>query len=495
MINRGLVKNSQYFFNSETNKLEKKTDNVKTIESLSKQKKKQNQNIEDITSKANDTESKTINSITVITAEDNLIHNYFFDFDHSWDATNCLSTATIKMPKMGTENINYWSTYQGAVTVYGGHDFTFDKVNSNSHSSEQEAANSLSQYNDDSDIKPFFKGTVSRIKEYQTYIVLHLDSIGIRFKQKIPDEFRQSYINNQNVRDAFQAICEFLGVQYICPPQTIEETKTENEMLGGTNTDGTENDVTQQQNTEQQVSNIATSKAQDNAPPSNDNQQNLLSNDNSTGTEGNTDSNQENGQELTDNQEINAPMNGYSDVNFDANGAIVHNSAAIETSPDMAQILINMEENPLEKYLEDETGITEKVQKFLDGDMFEELHNNVMDYGAISIEPKSTTSTDISTTSTGGADTGDQSSTESSDESSGASSGGASSSSTGKTGVAGVWGKTAAGGYYLTQDAINKMSMAEAKRRYEYGKAHEPYYTKATMEKLFWRMMFGTKFY
>jgi len=64
----------------------------------------------------------------------------------------------------------------------------------------------------------------------------------------------------------------------------------------------------------------------------------------------------------------------------------------------MAETLAAMEENPLEKYLEDETGIVEKVQKFLDGEMFDELHNKVMNYDAITIEPKSTTTTEMTLT-------------------------------------------------------------------------------------------------
>ena len=61
----------------------------------------------------------------------------------------------------------------------------------------------------------------------------------------------------------------------------------------------------------------------------------------------------------------------------------------------MAKTLTAMDENPLEKYLEDETGIIESVQQLLNGEM---LHNKIMNYDAITIEPKSTTSTDMSTT-------------------------------------------------------------------------------------------------
>ena len=143
MINRGLSKTSAYVFNADTGMLEKK--DPQTIESLSKQLNQSINNLEDIP--ANKTEDiEPNNNIVVITADDNLIHNYFYDLDVSWDSSNCLSTAIIKMPKMNTENTNYWATYQGQLTIYIGHNFTFDYVNNNKFSNEQDAANSLSKY-------------------------------------------------------------------------------------------------------------------------------------------------------------------------------------------------------------------------------------------------------------------------------------------------------------------------------------------------------------
>ena len=391
MINRGVSKTSQYFFNSKTGMLEKVEKNVQTIESLS-QKANDINSLDDIAQQVNkQDDKKPINNITVITAEDNLIHNYFTSMDVSWDASNCLSTAIIKMPKMDTQNTNYWATYTGQLTIYAGYNFTFDYVNNNSHPTEADAANSLTKYWDNSHILPFFRGEISRIKEYDNDIVIYVDSIGIRFQQKIPDDFRQSYIYNQNVRDAFQAICEFLGVKYICPPKTAVDNGEETTDDKSTTTDGTENDVSQQQNKAKQMKQTAINKVNQSANSSS-NQTNTDSN-NQENTEEN---NQE--EELTDNTEIEAPQNGYGDINFDANGAITHGSTVIETSPDMAETLTAMDENPLEKYLEDETGIIESVQQLLNGEMFDELHNKIMNYDAITIEPKSTTSTDMSTT-------------------------------------------------------------------------------------------------
>lgn len=432
MINRGVSKTSQYFFNSKTGMLEKIDKNVQTIESLSKQ---AGLSLDDIGKKVNEnTSNKPINNITVITAEDNLIHNYFTSMDVSWDASNCLSTAIIKAPKMDTENTNYWTTYTGQLTIYAGYNFVFDYVNNNSNPTEQDAANSLVKYWDNSGIKPFFRGEISRVKEFNNDIVIYVDSIGIRFQQKMPDDFRQAYIYNQNVRDAFQAICEFLGVKYICPPKTATDDGEEVAEDEQASTDGTENDVSQQQNKTQQMQQTAINKvnqsnnSSNNQPSSDPNAQ--------TNTEGTEGEEGAEGEALTNNEEIEAPQNGYGDINFDANGAIVHGSKIIETSPDMAETLIAMEENPLEKYLEDETGIVESVQKLLDGEMFDELHNKVMDYGAITVEPKASSSSEMSTTGTG--TTGTTGDTNSNGSNGSGSNGSGSSSGSGGTTARGV---------------------------------------------------------
>lgn len=376
MINRGLNKTSQYIFNSTTGMLEKLENKSSTIESLSKQAKQQIHNLDDITSSVNQDQQQTpVNNIVVITSDDNLIHNYFYSLDVSWDASNCLSSAIIKMPKMNTENTNYWATYHGQLTIYLGYNFTFDYVNNTQYSNEQDAANSLAKYWDNSDIQPFFRGEISRIKEMDNDITIYVDSIGRRFQQKIPDEFRQAYIYNQNVRDAFQAICEFLGVKYICPPRTIIDNGETQSIENSENQSQDANDKLQQeQNMAQTAANIVQQAANQSNDENNENENN----------------------ELTNNQEIDAPQNGYGNINFDANGAIVHGSKVIETSPDMVQTLLTMDENPLEKYLVDETGIIEDVQALLDGDMFEELHNKVMNYNSITIPPKasSTSSTE-----------------------------------------------------------------------------------------------------
>ena len=512
MINRGLPKKSQYIFNAKTGKIEKKEKNVQTIESLSKQASKQANNLDEIGEEANKKNNgEPITQIVAITTEDNLVHNYFYDFEYSWDAANCLSPATIKMPKLNDENVNYWATYQGTVTIYGGYNLELDKVNdANKNNTEQDTANALAEFNVNSDIKPFFRGTVQRIKEHNTHIILYLDNIGVRFKQKIPDEFRQSYINNQNVRDAFQAICEFIGVEYICPPH-IETANTSE-----TGTNGSENDVSTQEDALKNAADTAKQMVEDAAKTASDqinnsnnqvNQQEILSNtqnttnqnsntptpnDSNSTADNTTDPNATNGAEnqpLTDNKEIDVQLNGFADINFDANGAIVHGSTAIETSPDMAETLVQLEENPLDKYLDDETGIVEKVQKFLDGDMFEELHNNVMDYGAITVQPKSTTTSNISSSNVGNTNTSDLSNQSNSNSNSNSNSDSSSNSSTHASNVplpSADAIRRHAGPKALSKAYINTMSPQQAKKTLLLHK-NTGQYTKDTLQKLLWR--------
>ena len=391
MINRNRTQ-SQYVFNSDTGMLEK----LETIETIPE-------------TANEDKEVEPTTSIVVITAEDNLIHNYFYSYETSWDATNCLQIATIQMPKVSQENVNYWANYTGQLTIYMGYNFTFDYVNQAIKGTEQDAANYITKYWDNAGIKPYFRGEVDKIKEHQTSITIYVKNIGARFQQKIPEDFRQSFIFNQPVRDSFQAMCEFLGVPFICPPQTMQDAEGEEQEVDETENDGTENDVGQQLSNAQALANKAKQKAKQRAQQQTQKAQQQATSSNSSSTDDSDTENEEENEEsegLEDN--ISEIINGFDDISFDANGAIVHGSTVIETSPDMAETLVALEEHPFEKYLEDETGIVEKVNKFLQGDMFEELHNNVMDYGAITIEPQSTSSSDIST------DTGENTNSDSS---------------------------------------------------------------------------------
>ena len=342
-------------------------------------------------------EQKPANNIIVLAKRDNITHNYFHYFELYWDARDCLSSIIIRMPKTDVDNTKYWINYTGDIVLYMG-----DKTPDEQITTDQNNKMSTTSYWDLQGQKPIFQGEVTRVKEMKNELEIHVDSIGVRFKQKIPEEFRQTYINGQNVRDAFQAICEFLGVKYICPPP---QEKTE------TTTDGTENNVNQMQQTAQQITD-SVAQAQQQADSQATEQQNTDTSDQTSDTN--------NSNVITDNPEVVAILNGYTDVCFDANGAIVHNSQVLETGIDITDTLLNLEEHPLDKYLPEEeyeegqsylndekSFVVRDIHKLLNGVFFDTVHNNVMNYGAITVEPASTTTSDMSSTPVAGDVNGD----------------------------------------------------------------------------------------
>ena len=393
MINRTKIKDSIYnILDEDPTKIQEyiDTEAEKTQEQKEKEKKKRNSisSITDVNLQENidSQEDNPYNKIVIHTEKDNLVHNYFHYFDMYWDAGDCMSGVILKLPKTDKDNTKYWITYTGDVVVYLG-----NEINTEMHKSTPESNNET--YFTLNTMKPIFKGEIGQIKEYNKELEIHIDSIGKRFKQKIPEEFRQSYINNQNVRDAFVAICQFLGVKYICPPGNLpaQDEQTENTDPQG---DGTENNVEDKKNQEQQ---LAQNAAQNVADTINNTSNNDTSNNNTQSNDTNNQNNQVQNQ-LNESTQQNDIQNGFSDISFDANGAIVHGSVGIETSPDMEDTLLALEEHPLDKYLEDTTFIATDVKRFLNGEMFETVHNSVMNYGSITIEPKSSPTSEMSNT-------------------------------------------------------------------------------------------------
>ena len=272
------------------------------------------------------------------------------------------------------------------------------------------------------------------------------------------------------------------------PPRTItdengEETTDENE------TDGTENSAGKQIANAQALANKAKSAVKKNKKKKTDStkaaSKSLPNSNNTEDTEENEEESEEDAQLEESVDDI---INGYGDVNFDANGSIVHGSKVIETSPDMADTLTTMEEHPFEKYLEDETGIIEKVNGFLRGEMFDEIHSNVMDYNAITIEPKSTSSSDMSTVGGTPGDTAggtDENSDSSSSSGTSSNFGNKSSRSREKNGW--INGQYYINGkIYLSKSYINSLSPKQAAAKRASGLRT---YTSDTLQKLLWRSM------
>ena len=456
MINRTKIKDSIYdILDEDPKKIQKYIDKEAKKEQKQKDKEKEKRNkkssIVDVNLQENidKQEDNPYNKIIIHTEKDNLVHNYFHYFDMYWDAGDCLSSVVLKLPKTNEENTKYWITYTGDVCIYLTND-----VNREMHKTND----NVNTYWGLQGAKSIFKGEIGRIKEYHEELEIHIDSIGKRFKQKIPEEFRQAFIYNQNVRDAFQAICEFLGVKYICPPgkgpQQDDDTETPNPSG-----DGQENDPNQKTQQEQDLADKASQAADQASKAAEDAAKNYQNNESSS------DSSQNNSSQTsldggTQDEDI---QKGYSDISFDANGAIMHGSVVIETSPNVEKELLSIEESPLESFLTDTTFVATDVKKFLDGEMFETVHNNVMNYGAITVQPASSQSSSMSSVS----DSSDTGSIDGSSDGNGGSSGsssggGVQSLNPGKTRI-GLQGVTISQNKVaLSYDQVNSMSVRQA---------------------------------
>ena len=466
MINRTKINNSIYNILDEDPKAitqyqEKEAKKTQKQKDKEKENRNKKSNITDVNLNENlsNQDTNPSNQIVVHTEADNLVHNYFHSFNLYWDAGDPLSGVIIKLPKTDTENTKYWITYKGEVTIYLGNDI-------NHVWKKQESNNAVNntEYWGLKGMLPIFRGETGIIKEYQKVLEIHIDSIGKRFKQKIPDEFRQAYINNQNVRDAFQAICEFLGIKYICPPGQPKEQDNE-QTTDDPQGDGTENNVDDKTNQEQQLAQAAS----DTVKKAQDNQSTDANNNTGDDQNQNTDSQTA----LNEDTQQSEVQNGYSDISFDANGGIVHGSVAIETSPNMEETLLALEEHPLDKYLEDTTYVSTDVKKFLNGEMFDTVHNFVLNYDSITIEPKSSASSDMSTIGGGVGGTSDTNSENGSNGS------GSSDSSqwyeNGKTGVTLNNVKFNTPKQALSYDQVNAMSFGQAQQ--EAAKTDKYYWT------------------
>lgn len=177
------------------------------------------------------------NDISVITVDDNINHTYCSKI--RWDKDNFLPIGTAQLTMPYSKDIEqYWIKYSGIVVIH---------ANLNSHTNSVIASQlkvpdtislNLKKYVDtevDIDDKKrtlrfkndeynyAFIGKISRFKQVGKTFIIYLEDIGWKFLQKVPQEFRKSYIANQSLDDAFQAICEFMGVDFAYSIEDLSE--------------------------------------------------------------------------------------------------------------------------------------------------------------------------------------------------------------------------------------------------------------------------------
>lgn len=182
--------------------------------------------------------------VTVITLLDGLKHNYFSKLNWNKDSFGPLGTAEFIIP-LDAEMLKYWTNYNDVAIISA--KLKNNKQNTNSkeyyqrivsehiknRSNQTQTKYSKKQKEQimkifkqritDDEYNFSFIARASSINKKGANIVIKFEDIGWKFMQKVPDKFREQYIAGQSVDDAFQAMCEFMGVEFAYSLNTLNE--------------------------------------------------------------------------------------------------------------------------------------------------------------------------------------------------------------------------------------------------------------------------------
>lgn len=179
------------------------------------------------------------NDITVITLADNISHTNCSKIKWEKDNIHPLGVGQLIMPY--SEDVSeYWIKYSGAIAIHANlnpkknHVIASQITTSTGMSLNLRKAletNTETEYvgraprirfiNDEYNYAFICK--TSRFKQVGETFIVYLEDLGWKFMQKVPAEFRSAYIANQRLDDAFQAICEFMGVEFAYSIQDLSE--------------------------------------------------------------------------------------------------------------------------------------------------------------------------------------------------------------------------------------------------------------------------------
>lgn len=214
-----------------------------------------NDNMTELINQLNPSGNNYKTDVSIITLDDGLQHNYFTSISYQKDNYTPIGTAIMIMPYID-EVAQYWTKYYGTVVVSAKLDS--QKVNTNSedyfkntietqHKKAIEKAKIIrtksgveltaeqQKAQDEKDNKKLsqrfindyynysFIGKVSRFTQKGKKFVIYLEDLGWKFMQKVPKEFRETYIANQSLDDAFQAMCEFMGIEFAYSIEDLNE--------------------------------------------------------------------------------------------------------------------------------------------------------------------------------------------------------------------------------------------------------------------------------
>ena len=174
--------------------------------------------------------------ICIITLDDNISHTYCSKIKWEKDNYNPLGVAQLIMP-YDKQIESYWVKYSGTVVIHANLNSkpqsmtqalmynlpatqSLNMKNFETKQTEDEKEvikkkdkkNKIHLQNDEYNYS--FIGKVSRFKQVGQTFIVYLEDLGWKFLQKVPKEFRDTYISGQSLDNAFQAICEFMGVDF-----------------------------------------------------------------------------------------------------------------------------------------------------------------------------------------------------------------------------------------------------------------------------------------
>ena len=183
--------------------------------------------------------------ISVITLDDNISHTYCSKIKWDKDNYSPLGTAQLIMP-YSKEIEAYWIKYSGAVVIHANLNFRPQSLtqatmyqmedtlslNMKNYQKNQQQEKEVTKKKDKKTNKIHlqndyynysFIGKTARFKQVGKTFIVYLEDLGWKFVQKVPKEFRDSYIAGQSLDDAFQAICEFMGVDFAYSIEDLSE--------------------------------------------------------------------------------------------------------------------------------------------------------------------------------------------------------------------------------------------------------------------------------
>ena len=165
------------------------------------------------------------NSQGIITLNDGLAHKYFTSLKWEKDNNVPVGFAQAKTLYQG-DILKYWSSYNGPIVIHAQltkreeNDMVMNTLPNTSLQTKQiqQANIEVDEDNkiriDNSYYNYSFIGKVSKVRQVGQNIVIKFEDLGWKFLQKVPKEFRDTYIAGQTLDNAFQAMCEFMGVDF-----------------------------------------------------------------------------------------------------------------------------------------------------------------------------------------------------------------------------------------------------------------------------------------